>query len=70
MLVRPSLLLSLVGALASHCAAAVPRGWRWTSRYPFRELTAVASSEQKDRWPAAKGSPDCNELFRWLEPAP
>ena len=35
-------------------SAAVPRGWRWTARCPFRELAATASSEQADRWPASK----------------
>jgi len=39
---------------ASHGMAAVPRGWRWTCRYPFRELTVTASSEQTDPWPASK----------------
>ena len=39
---------------AAQCMAAVPRGWRWTTRYPFRELTVAASSEQKDTWPATK----------------
>ncbi|MFW6164101.1 MAG: discoidin domain-containing protein [Planctomycetota bacterium] len=33
---------------------AVPRGWQWTARFPFRELTVKASSEAADRWPAAK----------------
>lgn len=46
--------LCLVLTLAAHGLAAVPRGWRWTARYPFRELTVTASSEQAGQWPASK----------------
>ena len=51
---HPGLLCMLLCALASWSPAAVPRGWRWVTRRPFCELTAAASSEQADRWPASK----------------
>jgi hypothetical protein len=41
-------------ALAALCRADVPRGWQWTTTFPFRGMTAVASSEQADEWPASK----------------
>jgi len=41
-------------ALGVPTLAAVPRGWRWTTRFAFRDLSVVASSEQKERWPASK----------------
>ena len=44
----------LLAALTPVCRADVPEGWQWTTHFPFRDLTAVASSEQADRWPAAK----------------
>ncbi|NQT50616.1 discoidin domain-containing protein [bacterium] len=51
---RKGLFLVLLAALAATGFAAVPRGWRWTTRYPLRDLTAAASTEQQDRWPASK----------------
>jgi hypothetical protein len=54
MLPKRSIGALLLAAFAAPATAAVPRGWQWTTRFPFRELTVQASSEQADRWPAAK----------------
>ena len=51
---RRALVGILLLVLAASASGAVPRGWRWTVRYPFREYTAAASGEQTDRWPASK----------------
>ncbi|MEA3399719.1 MAG: discoidin domain-containing protein [Armatimonadota bacterium] len=39
---------------AGPLSSEVSNGWRWATPFPFRGLTAVASSEQADHWPAAK----------------
>jgi len=44
--------LAIVLAIATPLAAAVPEGWRWTTPFPFRELTVAASSEDTEQWPA------------------
>ena len=54
MLTRRMLVLGLVFLLVGAACGAVPRGWRWTTRQPFHDVTATASSEQADRWPAEK----------------
>lgn len=54
MALRPARGVTILGLLALSCSADVPRGWQWTSRYPFRDLAVAASSEQADRWPAAR----------------
>jgi len=41
-------------AAAGACFAEPPRGWTWTMRRPFQDVSVAASSEQADRWPAAK----------------
>jgi hypothetical protein len=49
-------LLLGVRAVVAIAAApgAVPHGWQWTTQYPFRQISVVASSQQADSWPAGK----------------
>lgn len=44
----------VLAVTAGAAVAEVPRGWTWMLQRPFRDITVAASSEQADRWPAAK----------------
>ncbi len=44
----------LAAGLAGAAAAAVPQGWQWTERFPFGDIEVTASSEDPERWPAAR----------------
>lgn len=53
-MIRLAKITALVCITTASATGEVPRGWLWTTPNPLGRITTTASSEQKDRWPAAK----------------